>query len=92
MKMLDAGAPLLGSSNVTARLSIEVTAILLMLALQAVSPVLQVQEWEVKVASSQPMAIVDSSTAKRRKVYFGCRDAYNDPQVPGSVLGKHEVF
>ena len=43
--------------------------------------VVQVQEWEAKDASTHPTAVIDSSTAKRRKVYFGCRDVYNDPQV-----------
>ena len=45
--------------------------------------VVQVQEWDAKDASAYPTAVVDSSTAKRRKVYFGCRDVYDDPQVSG---------
>ena len=44
---------------------------------------MQVQEWDAKDASAYPTAVVDSSTAKRRKVYFGCRDIYDDPQVCG---------
>ncbi|KAL3140387.1 hypothetical protein ABBQ38_004648 [Trebouxia sp. C0009 RCD-2024] len=48
-----------------------------------------VEEWQTKDASTFPTAIIDSSTAKRRKVYFGCRDAYNDPQ-PEIQRGKKE--
>ena len=47
----------------------------------AATHVVQVQQWEAKDASAYPTAVVESSTAKRRKVYFGCRDIYDDPQV-----------
>ena len=90
MDMLDVHVPCSAISRSTARLIIEVTAQLT--ALQGVLSVLQVEEWEVKNASAYPTTIVDSSTAKRRKVYFGCRDAYNDPQVLGSVPVKHMLF
>jgi hypothetical protein len=42
---------------------------------------LQVQHWEVTDAADNITSIVDSPIAKRRKVYFGCRDIHNDPQV-----------
>ena len=48
--------------------------------------VLQVQHWEVTDAADYITSIVDSPIAKRRKVYFGCRDIHNDPQVLRTVL------
>ncbi len=47
---------------------------------------LQVQHWEVTDAADYITSVVDSPTAKRRKVYFGCRDIHNDPQVLCTVL------
>jgi len=47
---------------------------------------LQVRHWEVTDAADYITSVVDSPTAKRRKVYFGCRDIHNDPQVLCTVL------
>ena len=42
---------------------------------------LQVQHWEGTDAADYITSVVDSPIAKRRKVYFGCKDTNNDPQV-----------
>ncbi|DBA95828.1 TPA: RNA demethylase alkbh5 [Trebouxia sp. C0004] len=44
-----------------------------------------VQHWEVTDAADYVTSVVDSPTAKRRKVYFGCRDIHNDPQLHWDV-------
>lgn len=44
-----------------------------------------VNSWQIKDASIYPNTIVDSSVAKRRKVYFGCRDIHEDPELHWDV-------
>lgn len=54
---------------------------------------LQVEDWESRHASAHPNSVVDSTGAKRRKVYFGCRDIHNDPQVFALTYGNcHKYY